>query len=76
MTDHLSQLRAPLSGQHTVEREIQLAASLGQANIVPVLSAGDSDGLRFDVLYWLDGLRDDPRYIAPRKKVLATTFNQ
>ena len=97
MTDHLSQLRASLSGQYTVERElggggmsrvyvaeetrlhrkvvikvvspelaqglsierfereIQLAASLSQANIVPVLSAGDTDGLPYFTMPFVDG---------------------
>ena len=97
MTDHLSQLRASLSGQYTIdrelggggmsrvyvaeetrlrrkvvikvvspelaqglsierfEREIQLAASLSQANIVPVLSAGDSNGLPYFTMPFVDG---------------------
>ena len=37
------------------EREIQLAASLQQANIVPVLSAGDTEGLPFFVMPFVDG---------------------
>jgi hypothetical protein len=32
--------------------------------------------LRLNEPYWLDGLRDDPRYIALRNKVLATKFNE
>jgi serine/threonine protein kinase/tetratricopeptide (TPR) repeat protein len=97
VTDHLSQLRASLSGQYTIdrelggggmsrvyvaqetrlqrkvvikvvspelaqglsierfEREIQLAASLSQANIVPVLSAGDSNGLPYFTMPFVDG---------------------
>ena len=37
------------------EREIQLAASLSQANIVPVLSAGDTDGLPYFTMPYVDG---------------------
>jgi TolB-like protein len=32
--------------------------------------------LRFVNSYWLDGMRDDPRFIALIQKVLATTFKQ
>ena len=37
------------------EREIQLAASLQQANIVPVLAAGDTDGLPFFTMPFVEG---------------------
>jgi tRNA A-37 threonylcarbamoyl transferase component Bud32/tetratricopeptide (TPR) repeat protein len=37
------------------EREIQLAASLQQANIVPILSAGDTQGLPFYSMPFVDG---------------------
>ncbi len=37
------------------EREIELAASLQQANIVPVLSAGESGGLPFYTMPFVDG---------------------
>jgi TolB-like protein/tRNA A-37 threonylcarbamoyl transferase component Bud32 len=37
------------------EREIQLAASLQQANIVPVLSAGDTNGLPYFVMPFVEG---------------------
>jgi tetratricopeptide (TPR) repeat protein len=37
------------------EREIQTAAALQQANIVPVLSAGDSNGLPFYIMPLVDG---------------------
>src|ERR1017187_5598183 len=37
------------------EREIQLAASLQQANIVPVLSAGDTNGLPFFAMPFVEG---------------------
>ena len=37
------------------EREIQLAASLQQANIVPVLSAGDTNGLPFFTMPFVEG---------------------
>src|SRR5512132_1760596 len=37
------------------EREIQLAASLQQANIVPVLNAGESAGLPFYTMPFVEG---------------------
>jgi tRNA A-37 threonylcarbamoyl transferase component Bud32/tetratricopeptide (TPR) repeat protein len=37
------------------EREIKLAASLQQANIVPVLSAGDTDGLPYYTMPFVEG---------------------
>jgi tetratricopeptide (TPR) repeat protein len=37
------------------EREIQLAASLQQANIVPILAAGDTDGLPFYTMPFVEG---------------------
>ncbi len=37
------------------EREIQVAASLQQANIVPVLSAGDIEGLPYYTMPYIDG---------------------
>ena len=37
------------------EREIRLAASLQQANIVPVLDAGDADGLPFYTMPFVEG---------------------
>src|SRR5689334_1230487 len=37
------------------EREIKVAASLQQANIVPVLSAGDADGLPFYTMPYVEG---------------------
>src|ERR1051325_2703344 len=37
------------------EREIQLAASLQQANIVPLLSAGDTDGLPYFTMPFVEG---------------------
>jgi tRNA A-37 threonylcarbamoyl transferase component Bud32/tetratricopeptide (TPR) repeat protein len=37
------------------EREIQLAASLQQANIVPVLTAGDSNGLPYYTMPFVEG---------------------
>jgi tetratricopeptide (TPR) repeat protein len=37
------------------EREIQLAASLQQANIVPILAAGDTNGLPFYTMPFVDG---------------------
>ena len=37
------------------EREIQLAASLQQANIVPILAAGDTEGLPFYTMPFVEG---------------------
>ena len=37
------------------EREIQLAASLQQANIVPILAAGDTNGLPFYTMPFVEG---------------------
>src|SRR6185503_19524714 len=37
------------------EREIQLAASLQQANIVPILTAGDSQGIPFYTMPFVEG---------------------
>jgi serine/threonine protein kinase len=37
------------------EREIQLAASLQQANIVPVLNAGDAGGMPYYTMPFVDG---------------------
>src|SRR5688572_19496639 len=37
------------------EREIQLAASLQQANIVPIISAGDTNGLPFYTMPFVEG---------------------
>ena len=52
-----------LAGEHLAgpsarrfEREIQVAASLQQANIVPVLSAGDVDGMPFYTMPFVEGL--------------------
>ena len=59
------------------EREIQLAAALQQANIVPVLSCGDTDGLPYYVMPFIDGLsvrarlaRDDAMPVAEVVNVL------
>jgi serine/threonine-protein kinase len=45
------------------EREIQLAASLQQANVVPVLSTGETNGLPFYTMPFVEGesLRGDGR---------------
>jgi serine/threonine-protein kinase len=37
------------------EREIQLAASLQQANIVPIISAGDTNGLPYYTMPFVEG---------------------
>ena len=37
------------------EREIRTVAALQQANIVPVLTAGDTDGLPFYTMPYVDG---------------------
>src|SRR4029078_1921804 len=53
------------------EREIQLAASLQQANIVPVLNAGETGGLPFYTMPFVDGeslrgrLRDGGTFSIP-----------
>jgi TolB-like protein/Tfp pilus assembly protein PilF/tRNA A-37 threonylcarbamoyl transferase component Bud32 len=49
------QLAAELSAKR-FNREIQLAASLQQANIVPVLAAGDASGLPHYIMPFVDGL--------------------
>jgi serine/threonine protein kinase len=53
-----------------VRREIRLAASLQQANIVPVLSSGDAGGVAYYTMPFVgfptfcgfDPLRNDPRF--------------
>ena len=48
------ELAAGLSAER-FERELQLAASLQQANIVPVLSAGDMNGLPYYTMPFVEG---------------------
>jgi eukaryotic-like serine/threonine-protein kinase len=48
------ELAAAMSAER-FEREIQLAASLQQANILPVISAGDMDGLPFYTMPFVEG---------------------
>ena len=48
------ELAAGLSAER-FERELQLAASLQQANIVPVLSAGETDGLPYYTMPFVEG---------------------
>src|SRR5688500_6393638 len=48
------ELAAGISAER-FEREIQLAASLMQANIVPVLSTGESNGLPYYTLPFVEG---------------------
>ena len=48
------ELAAGISAER-FEREIRLAASLQQANIVPVLSAGETDGLPFYTMPYVEG---------------------
>ena len=48
------ELAAGISGER-FEREIQVAASLQQANIVPVLSAGDMDGVPYYTMPFVAG---------------------
>jgi tetratricopeptide (TPR) repeat protein len=48
------ELAAGVSGGR-FEREIQLAASLQQANIVPILAAGEMDGLPFYTMPFVEG---------------------
>src|SRR5262249_16065354 len=50
----LPELAAGLS-QKRFAREIQLAASLQQANIVPVFATGEADGLPFYVMPLVEG---------------------
>src|SRR5437016_4282516 len=49
-----SKVAAEFSGKRFV-REIRLAASLQQANIVPVLTAGDIDGLPHYTMPYVEG---------------------
>ncbi|HYC50051.1 MAG TPA: protein kinase, partial [Gemmatimonadaceae bacterium] len=48
------EMAAGVSGDR-FEREIQLAASLQQANIVPILAAGETDGLPFYTMPFVEG---------------------
>ena len=48
------ELTAGISAER-FEREIQLAASLQQANIVPVLTAGDTNGLPYFTMPYVEG---------------------
>ena len=48
------ELAAAISAER-FEREIQLAASLQQANILPVLAAGDVDGLPYYTMPYVEG---------------------
>jgi serine/threonine-protein kinase len=48
------ELAAGISAER-FEREIRLAASLQQANIVPLLSAGDTNGLPFYTMPFVEG---------------------
>src|SRR5678816_472690 len=48
------ELAAALSAER-FEREIQLSASLQQANIVPIISAGDLEGLPYYTMPFVDG---------------------
>jgi serine/threonine-protein kinase len=55
-------------------REIRLAASLQQANIVPVLSAGDMNGLPYYVMPFVDGLSLLERLSRDRRVAPATAI--
>ena len=48
------ELATDISGER-FEREIKLAASLQQANIVPVLSAGEMDGVPYYTMPYVEG---------------------
>src|SRR4029079_1423316 len=48
------ELAAGISAER-FEREIRMAASLQQANIVPVLATGDTDGLPFYTMPFVEG---------------------
>src|SRR5438874_13681823 len=49
-----TELAAGISAER-FEREIKVAASLQQANIVPVLSAGDTDGVPYYTMPFVEG---------------------
>jgi len=49
------ELAAGLSAERFA-REIELAASLQQANIVPLMTAGETDGLPYYTMPFVDGL--------------------
>ncbi|MGI8842544.1 MAG: protein kinase domain-containing protein [Gemmatimonadaceae bacterium] len=51
----LPELAAGVSAER-FQREIELAASLQQANIVPVITAGETDGLPYYMMPFVDGL--------------------
>ncbi|MEO6211664.1 MAG: serine/threonine-protein kinase [Gemmatimonadaceae bacterium] len=56
MADDLrAQVQHALSGTYTLEREIRVAASLQQANIVPLLSAGELEGLPYYTMPYVEG---------------------
>src|SRR5262245_22198533 len=57
------ELAASVSAQRFA-REIRLAASLQQANIVPVLNAGDADGLAYYIMPFVEGLSLRDRLVA------------
>jgi tetratricopeptide (TPR) repeat protein len=59
------ELAAGISAER-FEREIKLAASLQQANIVPVLSAGDASGLPFYTMPYVEGESLRARLGAPK----------
>src|SRR6478736_8081882 len=48
------ELAAGISAER-FEREIKVAASLQQANIVPLLTAGDADGLAYFTMPYVEG---------------------
>lgn len=69
-------LPSETAGAVSVERfrrEIRLAASLQQANIVPVLSAGDAGGVAYYTMPFVGGAQTALRGAATR---LATTCRQ
>lgn len=72
----LSPERAAGVNAERFEREIQLAASLQQANIVPILAAGDTDGLPFYTMPFVEGesLRARLTHLGPLPINVATSI--
>jgi tetratricopeptide (TPR) repeat protein len=66
------ELAAGISAER-FEREIQLAASLQQANIVPILAAGDTDGLPFYTMPYVEGQSIRSRLSAGAPMAIAET---
>jgi len=63
-------LAAGVSAQRFA-REVRLAASLQQANIVPVLATGEANGLPFYTMPFVDGLSLNERLSGPERPTLS-----